>query len=179
VNSRYVGIDVAAFNLPSQRRRTFWKQRFQLLARGDHHQLGGGRPHRLVEVPDDVDWHARMVRVFVRLGPVPLNQQLVVGIRLDVEVAFARKTDHLHREVVLDAVVEQHLAVQRPDLRALVANDRSLKPKALDPRQRTRKGPTSAGHDSDPCPHHAAHRLDIAWIQLQRGAEDRAVEVEG
>ena len=113
------------------------------------------------------------------LGPITFHEELVVRIRLDVKVAFARKADHLHREVVLNSPVEDHLSVQRPNLRALVAHDRCLEPKALDPRQRAGKGPAGAGNHCDPRAHQAADGLDISRIQLQRRAQDRAVEVEG
>src|SRR4029077_7347465 len=65
------------------------------------------------------------------------------------------------------------------DLRTLVANDRSLEAKALYPGQGTRKGPAGAGDDGDPRAQHPAHRVDVARIQLQRGAQDRSVQVEG
>jgi len=96
-----------------------------------------------------------------------------------MKVAFARITNDLHRDVVWNPVVQDHLAVQSPYLGALIANDRSLQTQTLDPWQRSRKGSARAGHNGDPCTQQPPHRLDIARIQLKRPAEDRAVEVQG
>jgi hypothetical protein len=120
-----------------------------------------------------------VVGILVRLRTIPLDKEVIVRVGLDVKVALARKADHLHRKAVLDAVVEKHLAALLPDLRALIANDRGLQPKALDPWQGTWKRSARGGDDSDPRAHQAADRLDVARIQLQRGAQDGPVEVEG
>jgi len=120
-----------------------------------------------------------VVRVLVRLRPVPLDQQLIVAVTLDVKVTLARKADHLHRQSVVDALVENHFATQRSDLRALVTDDRTVEPDALNPWHRARKWTPSASNDSDARMDDAADSCHVAGIQLQRGAEDRAIEVEG
>src|ERR1019366_4719777 len=149
------------------------------LSGGDDDKLGGGRPHGLVEVSDHVDLHAGVVRILMSLRPIPLDQQPVVGICLDVEVALARKADHLHRQVVVDPLVEKHFAAQRSDLRALVADDRAVQPYALHPWQGPGKWTPRAGHDGAARPDDASHRFHVARVQLEGGAENRAIEVEG
>src|SRR4029077_10895639 len=156
-----------------------WQERLESLARGDDHELRRGRPHGPLQIADDVDGHSRVVRVQVGLGPVPLDDQLIVQVRLDVEVALARKPDHLHRKVVPDALVEEHLAAQRADLRALVADDRTVEAEELRPGRCAGVRAPGAGHDLNPRVHAPGYRRHVTRIQLQRGAEDRAVEIEG
>src|SRR5207302_10482973 len=68
-----------------------WQQGLQDRARGDDDELRRRGAHRLIEVAHDVDLHARMPGIFMRLGAVALDEQLIVAIRLDVQVAFAPK----------------------------------------------------------------------------------------
>jgi hypothetical protein len=76
-------------------------------------------------------------------------------------------------------VVQEHLSVHRPYLRALVADDRTVKPDLLRPRQGARKGPASASDDFDSRLPDPAYRFHVARVQLQRRAEDGPIEVEG
>ena len=90
-----------------------------------------------------------MLGVDVRLWAVSLDQELIVAIRLDVQVALACIADDLHREIVRHALVQQLFAIRHPDLCALVTNDRAIEPQLPGPRQRARKGPSGGGDDRD------------------------------
>ena len=80
----------------------------------------------------------------MRLGPVTLDDQLVVSVGLHVQVSLTRVADHFHCQLVLDTVIEQDAAVERPDLGALVADDRTLEAELFHPWNRARKGTARA-----------------------------------
>src|SRR6266849_6688272 len=115
----------------------------------------------------------------MRLRPVALDDELVVAVGLDMQVALARVADDLHRDVVRDAVVEQLFAVRRPDLGALVADDRTVQAELLSPRLRAGKRPAGGGDHGDAATLDALERRHVARVELQARVEDRAVEVEG
>ena len=126
-----------------------------------------------------MDLHAGMTGVFVRLGAIALDEQLVVPIRLDVQVELARESNHLHGQVVRNSVIEDHIAIQRPDLSALVADDRSFEVELEHPRQRAWKRPAGARDHVDARRDDLRQRFDIARVEVQARVDDRAVEVEG
>src|SRR5262249_3922278 len=64
------------------------------------------------------------------------------------------------------------------DLSTLVAHDRAFEPEPLHPRQRTRKRASRARDDTHPGGDKAVHGLDVARIERQVHAEDRAVQVQ-
>ena len=148
------------------------------MRRGHDDNLGRGRTHRLVQVAHDVDLHAGVVRVLVRLGSVTLDDQLVIAVRLHVQVSLARIADHFHRQVVLDTVIEHDCAVQRADLRALVADDRARQAEAFHPGHCAGKGPTGAGDRHDAGGHDVTQSFDVARVEVQLHVQDRAVQVQ-
>jgi hypothetical protein len=79
----------------------------------------------------------------------------------------------------VDALVEKHLSGHRPDLRALVADDRTVKSDLLRPRQCAGKWAPGARDDFDSRLLDPADRFHIARVQLQRRAEDGPIEIEG
>jgi hypothetical protein len=107
-----------------------------------------------------------MACVFVRLRPVALDQQPVIPIRLDVEVALTRKADYLHRKVVGDAVVEDHVATGQAYLRALVADDRPVESEPSHPRQGAGKRPPGAGDHLDAGRDDSRQRVDVARVEV-------------
>jgi hypothetical protein len=133
----------------------------------------------LVEVAHHIDRHSGVVGVYVRFGPVPLDDQLVVAIGLYVQVTFARVADHLHRQVVRDSMVQQRLTVKRPNLCALITHEGAGQPETLDPRDRAGVRPSRARHHGDACARDAMQRLDVSWIEIQPHVDDRSVEVQG
>jgi hypothetical protein len=78
---------------------------------------------------------------------------------------------------MLDAVVEQHLAIGLADLRSLVADDRAIEPEPLRPRESARKWASCARDDSDVRADDPCQSLYIARIEIELGIEDRPVEV--
>jgi hypothetical protein len=114
----------------------------------------------------------------MRLWPVSFDDQAIIAVGLDVKVALARQPDHLHRQFMRDALVEEHASVRRPDLRALVANDRAVQPKPLRPRHRAGKGTPGAHDHRDPGVDDPVQRLDIARVEAQLEIEDGPVEVK-
>src|SRR5207248_5306425 len=155
------------------------QERLEGRRRGNHDQLRCRGSHAPVQVADDVHLHARVLGVDVRFGPVPVHDQLVVAVGLDVEPAFARIADDLHREVMRHSMVEQRLPVERAHLGGLVADDRAGQAQPRHPGQRARIGPAGAGDDRDTGADQPVHGVDVAWIQRQVHGEDRAVQVQG
>src|SRR6202521_1445453 len=131
------------------------QQRLEPFGGRDDDELGRGRPHRPVQVAHDVDLHAGVLRVLVCLRAIARDDQRVVAVRLNVQVALLRVADDLHGQVVPDAMVEQHAAIERPDLGALVADDRPLEAQAFHPRHRARERAAGAG-DHGHAPRHDA-----------------------
>src|SRR5207253_11318644 len=76
-------------------------------------------------------------------------------------------------------MVEQPFVSGRPDLGALVADDRTVQAKLLRPGQRARKGPTGGGDHCDAGALDALEGRHVARVELQARVEDRAVEVQG
>ena len=113
------------------------------------------------------------------LGPVPLNDQLVIAIGLDVKVAFSSESNDLHCQVVRDAVVEEHLTARRPNLRALVTDDRVVQSEPSRPRHGAGERAPRASDDLDPGGDDSLQSLEVARIEVQVRVDDSAVEVEG
>src|SRR5207245_2220596 len=78
-----------------------------------------------------------------------------------------------------NSVIEDHIAIQRPDLSALVADDRSFEVELEHPRQRAWKRPAGARDHVDARRDDLRQRFDIARVEVQARVDDRAVEVEG
>ena len=96
-----------------------------------------------------------------------------------MEIALASESDDLHGDVVMDAVVEKHLAARRSHLRALVADDRVVQAQPNRPWQRAWKRPSGACNDLDAGADDLPQCLDVSRIEVQVGIDDRAIEVEG
>jgi hypothetical protein len=77
-----------------------------------------------------------------------------------------------------DALVEEHASVRRPDLRALVADDRAVQPESLGPRQRAGERAPGADDDGDPAVRDPVQRLDVARVEAQLEVEDGPVQVQ-
>ena len=120
-----------------------------------------------------------MLGVFPRLRPIALDEKLIIAVGLDVEIALASESDDLHRDIVVDAVVEEHLAARRSHLSALVANNRVVQPKPYRPWQGAWKRPSGARDDLDAGADDLPQRLDVSRIEVQVCVDDRAIEVEG
>src|SRR3989454_6987846 len=120
-----------------------------------------------------------MVGILMSFRPVAPDDQLVVPVRLDVEVALAGEADDLHGQVVRDAVIENYLAIRQPHLRALVADDRAVKAEALHPGQGAGERPSRARGHIDAGGDDELQRRKVARIEVQPSVDDRAIEVEG
>ena len=120
-----------------------------------------------------------MVRVLAAFLGVVLDQQPVVAIGVDMQVAVAGEADHLHRQLVGDAVVEQQGAVGRPDLGALVADDRLRQLEPFHPVDGAAVRPAGAGRDLQSASASRRQRGLVAGVDGEVQANDRAVEVEG
>jgi hypothetical protein len=105
-----------------------------------------------------------MTGVFVSLGAIALDEQLVVAIRLDVKVALARESNHFHGQVMRDSAIEDHIAIQRAHLRSLVADDRSVEAELKHPRKRARKWTAGACNDVDARRGDLRQRFDITPV---------------
>jgi hypothetical protein len=107
-----------------------------------------------------------------------LDEQQVVAIGIDVQVALAAEADHLHREVVRDAVVEEHRTVGRADLGALVADQRLRQVEPPDPLNSARVGAARASRDQQPALPRAGQRRLVARVDPEVERDDRPIEVE-
>jgi hypothetical protein len=74
-------------------------------------------------------------------------------------------------------MVQLHGAIERSDLRALVADYRAGQAEPFHPRQGTWEGAAGARHHQDSRRRDAADRGYVTRIELQLHVDDRAVEV--
>ena len=119
-----------------------------------------------------------MPGVDLGLFAIVLDDQLIVPIRLHVELALAREADDLHRDLLRDSVVEKQRAVEVADLRALVADERTAEPEPFHPRQGAGERSSRAGDHRDAGRDQAMHCLHVAWVELEMQTEDCAVQVQ-
>jgi len=119
-----------------------------------------------------------MVGVLPAFRRVVLDQEEVVPVGVDMEVALPCELDHLHRQVVGDAVVEQQRPVRRPDLGPLVADHRLGQLESGDPLDGARVGASGAGGDQEPSLARGGKGGLVAGVDGKVEADDRPVEVE-